>query len=90
MKKDIKGTVTMPLSEYNEIMQQLLKYENAIKVTKGYGDEIRCDIDVEVFREIITEKKANYPNQEKYIMRDEWYRQDFTIAELPKIEEIQE
>jgi hypothetical protein len=86
-----QGTVTMTLEEYNKIIFRLNRLENAVTVRKGYKNEtILVSSNYNVIRDVIIEKVNEVPGWENYIMVEDFYQDNTTVANVIEKEEEQE
>ena len=87
--RNIKGKVTMDLSEYNRLMTEVEKYKNLLYVDyNGYGTYLRVKINHSLFKEEVEKILEDYPEAE--LIEDwfhDWSKPSFTIANLPEKEE---
>lgn len=90
--KELKGKVTMDLSEYNYLLQEAIKYRGLIYVDQTYGDSIDVKVDIASIKdEIVKMAKEKYP---EVVIREDafdgrWNTPSANIGKVP-VEEIVE
>ena len=89
--KNLKGKVTMELSEYNYLLQEAIKYKDLVYIDLIYGDNVDVKVDIASIKdEIVKMAKEKYP--EVVIKEDafdrRWNTPSANIGILPEEEEI--
>ena len=63
--RNLKGKVTMELSEYNYLLERALMVDNVIKINNDYERELEVEFDMVLFKEEIIKKALElYPDAE--------------------------
>jgi hypothetical protein len=82
--RNLKGEVKLDLATYNEMMERLARFENAIRVTKSnWSDEKYLEVyfDFEMVRDVVLEKyDATGIDKAVYKLNDEMNRASTTLG----------
>lgn len=77
-----QGTVTLTVEAYNELLLQLTRVKEAIKVKERWGEEIQVVVDTEAIKDIIVEKFKASEFAETHTLKasKDWYEVSGTIG----------
>lgn len=92
MKKNLQGTVTLPLETYNAMFSEITRLQNAFKINKHWINEVEVELDTNAVWDIITEKFKNSEFANEYALRDvsNIYTASVIIAERIPTEETEQ
>ena len=88
--KELKGKVTMDLSEYNYLLQEAIKYRELFYIDQTYGDSIDVKVDIASIKdEIVKMAKEKYPEVVigEDAFEERWNMPRATIGKVPVEEE---